>query len=115
MKTTLIRLSALAEQTGLSVHCIRTYVDQDLIQVNDRTAGGLLLFNESAIERLRFIRSARDARVPLAEIARLLAASDSEDNEGARKSLNALNQYIRDTRSKVNVFEQSLSYIDDAH
>ena len=41
--------------TGISVHCIRTFVDQRLIQVNDRTAGGLLLFFESVIERLRFI------------------------------------------------------------
>jgi len=57
-KDTLIRLSTLAEKTGISVHCIRTYVDQGLIQVNDRTTGGLLLFSKPAIERLRFIRTA---------------------------------------------------------
>ena len=36
----LIRLSTLAEITGISVHCIRTYVDQGLIQISDRTTGG---------------------------------------------------------------------------
>jgi len=45
----LIRLSTLAEQTGISVHCIRTYIDRGLIQVNDRAAGGMFLFYEPVI------------------------------------------------------------------
>ncbi len=104
----LIRLSTLAEKTGLSVHCIRTYVDQGLIQVSDRTNGGLLLFNETAIKRLRFIKTARDAGVPLAKIVCLLAASDKGDVEGTSTGLLELNQYIEDMRNKVSAFEQSL-------
>ncbi|BCG63436.1 MAG: MerR family transcriptional regulator, mercuric resistance operon regulatory protein [Methyloprofundus sp.] len=104
----LFRLSILAEKTGISVHCIRTYVDQGLIQVSDRTDGGLLLFNEIAVERLRFIKTAREAGVPLAKISGLLAASDSGNIEQTNTSMSELNQYIDDTRSKVSVFEQSL-------
>jgi len=104
----LIRLSTLAEKTGLSVHCIRTYLDQSLIQVSDRTNGGLLLFNETAIKRLRFIKTARDAGVPLAKIVCLLAASDKGDVEGTSTGLLELNQYIEDMRNKVSAFEQSL-------
>ena len=104
----LIRLSTLAEQTGISVHCIRTYVDQGLIKVNDRTAGGLLLFGEPAVERLRFIKTARDAGVPLAKIVCLMAAIDKGDLEGTSISIDELNHYIQDTRSKVSSFEQSL-------
>jgi MerR family mercuric resistance operon transcriptional regulator len=40
----LIRLSTLAKQTGISVHCIRTYIDRGLIQVNDKTAGACSCF-----------------------------------------------------------------------
>lgn len=98
----------LAEQTGLSVHCIRTYVDQSLIQVSDRTKGGLLLFDETAIQRLRFIKTARDAGVPLAKIVCLLSTRDKEDEEATKISMVELNQYIQDTRSKVNAFEKSL-------
>ena len=50
-----------------------------MIRVNDRTAGGFLLFNESAADRLRFIRTSRAAGVPLAKIARLLTFSDQRD------------------------------------
>ena len=104
----LIRLSILAEKTGLSVHCIRTYVDQSLIQVSDRTKGGLLLFDEAAIQRLRFIKTARDASVPLAKIVCLLTASDKGDDEETSTGLAELNDYIKDMRNKVSVFEQSL-------
>ena len=104
----LIRLSILAEKTGLSVHCIRTYVDQGLILVSDRTQGGLLLFDKLAIKRLRFIKTARDAGVPLAKIACLLSTRDKGDEQGTSTGLRELNQYIEDMRSKVSAFEQSL-------
>ncbi len=109
----LIRLSTLAEQTGLSVHCIRTYVDQGLIEAKNRTAGGLLLFDETASERLRFIKTARDAGIPLAKIVCLLTASDTRDDEGITKILTELNQTIQDARSKLDTFERSLSTIRD--
>ncbi len=110
----LLRLSTLAEKTGVSVHSIRNYVDQGMVAINSRSEGGLLLFDEPAIERLRFIKTARDAGIPLVKIVCLLAASDSRDDEGLTKSLTELNHTIQDTRSKLNTFERSLSTIRDA-
>ncbi len=107
-KNKLIRLSTLAEKTGISVHCIRTYVDQGLIQISNRTSGGLLLFDLIAIERLRFIKTAREAGVPLAKIVCLLSTSDKGDDKGTSTKLLELNNYIEDTRNKVSAFEQSL-------
>ena len=108
----LIRLSTLAKKTGLSVHCIRTYVDQSLIQISDRTKGGLLLFDEAAIQRLRFIKTARDAGVPLAKIVCLLTARDNGNAEETNTRMTELNQFIGDTRNKVSKFEQSLLTFD---
>lgn len=104
----LIRLSTLAEQTGISVHCIRTYIDRGLIQVNDRAAGGMFLFYESVIERLRFIRMARDVGVPLEQIDRLLSGRDNRDDDATETSLAELTQYIETCRDRLNCFEQSL-------
>lgn len=104
----LIRLSTLAKKTDISVHCIRTYVDQGLIQVSDRTTGGLLLFAEPVIGRLQFIKTARDAGVPLAKIVRLLAASDKKNVDRVTTNLTELKQYIQETRCKVMALEQSL-------
>lgn len=104
----LIRLSTLAEQTGISIHCIRTYIDRGLIQVNDRTAGGMFLFYEPVIERLRFIRTARDVGVPLEQIDRLLAARNNGDDNATETSLAELTQHIETCRDRLNCFEQSL-------
>ncbi|MCD2451950.1 MAG: MerR family transcriptional regulator [Methylicorpusculum sp.] len=104
----LIRLSTLAKQTGISVHCIRTYIDRGLIQVNDKTAGGMFLFYEPVIERLRFIRMARDVGIPLEQIDRLLAARNNKDDDATETSLAELIRYIETCRNRLNCFEQSL-------
>jgi MerR family mercuric resistance operon transcriptional regulator len=104
----LIRLSKLAEITGVSIHCIRAYLDRGLIQASERTQSGYYLFSRPALERLQFIRSARDAGVPLEQIARLLAASDGRDNKATTFSLKELAHYIEESRNRLNHFEQSL-------
>jgi MerR family mercuric resistance operon transcriptional regulator len=104
----LIKLSKLAEITGISIHCIRVYLDRGLIKASERTQSGYYLFSHSAFERLQFIRSARDAGVPLEQIARLLAASDGNDNKATTFSLTELTHYIEESRSRLNHFEQSL-------
>lgn len=75
----LIRLSTLAQQTGISVHCIRTYIDCGLIQVSVRTAGGMFLFYEPVIERLRFIRMARNVDGGVAEFGKNSTLRLSDD------------------------------------
>ena len=53
-----ITISKLAEQTGVSIHCIRAYADRGLISACNRTPGGYYLYTDSAVERLCFIRKA---------------------------------------------------------
>ncbi len=104
----LIRLSKLAEISGISIHCIRVYMDRGLIQAGERTQSGYYLFSQTALERLQFIRSARDAGVPLEQIARLLIASDERDDKATTVSLTELTLYIEESRSRLNHFERSL-------
>ena len=61
-----------------------------------------------AVKRVHFIKTARDAGVPLAKIACLLSTSDQGDDEGTSSGLRELNYYIEDMRHKVSAFEQSL-------
>lgn len=76
--------------------------------MSDRADGGLLLFNATAVERIRFNKTARDKGVPLVKISCLLSAHDIGNIEETNTSMEELNQYIDDTQSKVSVFEQSL-------
>lgn len=104
----LFTISKLAEQTGVSVHCIRTYANQGLIQACDRTKAGYHLYQETTAERLRFIRKARGAGVPIRQLVSLFAASDSENRTETEKSLAILEHYLQDTREKLATFEQCL-------
>ena len=101
-------ISKLAEQTGVSVHCIRTYADQGLIQACDRTSAGYYLYEETTAERLRFIRKAREAGVSIYHLVSLFDASDSNNQTEMEKSLAILEHYIQDTQDKLNTFDQCL-------
>lgn len=83
-------------------------MDRGLIQASERTQSGYYLFSQPALERLQFIRSARDAGVPLEQIARLLIASDERDDKATTVSLTELTLYIEESRSRLNHFERSL-------
>ncbi len=104
-----LRLSILAEQTGLSVHCIRTYTDRGLVSVCDRTRGGYLLYPDSAIPRLQFIRIAREADVPVSELVRLFSAGDRDDPLETAQCLADLEQYILEKRNQLSNLEHHLA------
>ncbi|GEM_PF-343957 len=106
-----LRLSKLAEKTGLSVHCIRTYTDRGLVSACDRTGGGYLLYPDSAIGRLQFIRIAREADVPVSELVRLFSAGDRNDPSETAQCLADLENYILDKRNRLSNLEHSLTRI----
>ncbi len=101
-------ISKLAEQTGVSVHCIRTYAYQGLIQACYRTSAGYYLYEEPTAERLRFIRKAREAGVSIYHLVSLFDASDSDNQTEMEKSLAILERYIKDSQDKLNTFDQCL-------
>jgi MerR family transcriptional regulator, mercuric resistance operon regulatory protein len=106
----LMTLSKLAEETGVSIHCIRAYTDRGLIWAGGRTAGGYLLFSESAAARLRFIRTARDAGVPVSQLVRLFAEADEkEPSRDGQQCLVEVHQYIQYMRKRLGKLEQSLT------
>lgn len=70
-------VSTLATAAGLSVDTVRYYSRLGLLPERGRTAGGHRYFDESAIERLQFIRGAQWFELSLDEIREFLALSDS--------------------------------------
>ena len=66
-----MRTSELAAATGLSVHRLRRYADQGLLQ-STRGPGGYRRFDAQAVRDARFITMARDIGFSLVELADLL-------------------------------------------
>jgi DNA-binding transcriptional MerR regulator len=69
-------IQELARRTGVSTKAIRYYESVGLLPAPRRAANNYRQYTDSAVDRLRFILSARSLSFSLAEIAEFLAARD---------------------------------------
>lgn len=76
----LLRIQEAAAEVGLTARSVRYYEEVGLLRPAARSEGDYRLYDESDLERLRFIKGLRDdAGFSLAEIAQLL------EDEAARE------------------------------
>jgi DNA-binding transcriptional MerR regulator len=76
----LLRIQEVAAETGLTTRAIRYYEEIGLLEPAARSDGAYRLFDDSDLERLRFIKDLRDdAGFSLAQIGQLL------EDEAARE------------------------------
>ena len=79
----LVTIGKLAKASNAKVTTIRYYESIGLIDPQDRSAGGQRLYDQKAIERMRFIRHARDLGFPLEAVRELIALSQDENHSCA--------------------------------
>lgn len=68
-----MRIGEIAERAGLSTKALRYYERVGLIEEPTRTSSGYRDYDESVLDRLRFIRSAKAAGLTLGEIRGVIA------------------------------------------
>ena len=73
-----MRIGQLAAQSGYSVRTIRFYEQAGLLPAPERTPSGYRIYDQDAITRLRFVRSAQRLGLSLAEIAEVLQVRDCQ-------------------------------------
>jgi DNA-binding transcriptional MerR regulator len=71
-----LTISHLGAEVGLSAATVRYYEGLGLLSKPARTAAGYRQYQQDAVERLRFIKSAQRLGLRLREIAELLAICD---------------------------------------
>jgi len=71
--------SEVAEKAGVNPETLRYYERKDLIPNPPRSDGGFRLYDESYVDRLRFIKRAKDLGFTLAEIKGLLELRVDDD------------------------------------
>jgi MerR family transcriptional regulator, copper efflux regulator len=71
-----VRIGQLAARTGYSARTIRFYEQSGILPAPERTLGGYRSYDQDAVTRLRFVRSARALGLSLAEIADVLHIRD---------------------------------------
>lgn len=108
-----LTIGALSHLAGVNIETIRYYERIDLMTKPPRTAGGHRSYQPEHIERLRFIRRARELGFGIANVrtllmlasngrkpcadARAIAASHLEDVRAKRDDLAKLEKILTDT------------------
>ena len=72
----MLRIGQLATETGFTPKTLRYYEDVGLLRPAKRPESGYRLYDDAAIERLRFIQRAQGVGLRLEDIRRILEISD---------------------------------------
>lgn len=80
----MLTVGKLARAGGVSAKAVRLYEARGLLPPAERTAAGYHLFDERAIETVRFIRQARALGLSLDAAAEILATSQNGASPCAR-------------------------------
>ncbi|MEQ1929124.1 MAG: helix-turn-helix domain-containing protein [Parvularculaceae bacterium] len=76
-------IGGLARASGVKVTTIRYYESIGLIDPPERSEGGQRLYDRNAVERMNFIRHARDLGFSLEAIRELIALASNKDRSCA--------------------------------
>lgn len=71
-----MKIGQVAQRTGLKVETVRFYEAEGLIDAADRTAGNYRLYGQAHLERLSFIKRARDLGFSLDQVRDLMRLAD---------------------------------------
>lgn len=103
----LLRIQEVAAEVGLTPRSIRYYEEVGLLEPAARSEGAYRLYDESDIERLRFIRGLRDdAGFSLAQIGQLL------EDEAARERNRERFRSTEDPTERKAILVDALDRVD---
>lgn len=94
-------IGTLSDRTGVKVPTIRYYEQIGLIPRPDRSTGNQRRYDRAALDRLAFIRHARDLGFPLDRIADLIALEADPDRPCAEASRIAAER-LADVRARLH-------------
>jgi Hg(II)-responsive transcriptional regulator len=102
-----LRTSEIANAAGVNIQTLRYYERRGLLPVPERRASGYRDYDASIVQRIDFIRRARELGFTLAEIAELLELRDgaARARRGARPEVRAL------VTSKLATIEAKLQHL----
>src|SRR5664279_5839172 len=99
----LLRIQEAADEVGLTARSVRYYEELGLLKPAARSEGDYRLYDETDVERLRFIKGLRDdAGFSLAEIAKLL------EDEAARERGHAAYHATTDQAERARILRDRL-------
>ncbi len=102
-----LKIAQLSKLCGLSVAAIRFYEEEGLIDKASRTLGNQRLYEESTVDKLRFLQSCRSIGMPLQCIERISNFCQGRSEEDLSGFIEKLNEYL----DQVTLMQQNLDKI----
>ncbi len=97
-------IGRLSKAAGVKVTTIRYYESIDLMGEPERSASGQRLYDEQAVQRLSFIRHARDLGFPIDSIRELINLQAHPGDDCSQVDIIARRQ-LADVRQKLSQLE----------
>ena len=107
-------IGEISKRTKVKVPTIRYYEEMGLLEAPERTAGNQRRYTNEGLERLSFIRHARDLGFEIEAIRELIELQSSEEQDCshvdgiARRHLTGVRNRIEQLRSLENELERML-------
>ena len=110
-----LTIGQVAKTIGVAAKTIRYYEEIGVLPVPDRAASGYRQYDESAVERLRFISRARSLGLPLRRLRILTSALNGGPRAALRPRLLGLVQEqlsaVRHQIAELGVLQQQLEQV----
>jgi DNA-binding transcriptional MerR regulator len=108
-----ITIGAMAERTGVKVETIRYYERIGLLAKPERSEGNQRRYTRRQLDRLAFVKHARDLGFSVSDIAALLMLSDARDEPCASAHTIATSHLasVRDKIARLRLLESELERI----
>ena len=99
MGSAYLPIGEASHRAGVSIDTIRYYERRHLIKSKSRTVGGFRLFAPEVVERIRFIRQAKDLGFSLSEVRQIL--TDDAGIEECKRIRDLLTAKVRELDERI--------------
>lgn len=113
-----MKIGEIAEQAGVSVQTVRYYERRGLLPEPKRTRSGYRAYGPADVQRLSFVRRAKDLGFTLSEVGELLelrvrsGTSAADVRTSAVRKLESTRRKMRDLRRIAAALERLISTCD---
>lgn len=110
-KNELFKIGQIAEQVNVAPSTLRFYEREGLIRPAERSRAGYRLYNQAAVEQVRFIRAGQAIGFSLADIKALLVL---DENTSCQQVQDMIQQRLREVETKLANLRRVKSTLSDA-
>lgn len=111
------RIGQLAKLAGVTPDTIRYYEKQQMMEHDVRTEGGFRLYTDNDLQRLRFIRHARQLGFTLESIRELLSIRIDPEHHTCQESKSIVQARLDEVEERIRelqMMQRSLQRLNDA-